>query len=233
MFIRLEHLDIGYGGRHRHIVATDLNFVAEGGQLTCLLGRNGTGKSTLLRTLAGLQRPLGGRIVLEKEEGDEFQVSSFERQSHSFESDGRLCSVVLTDRIDDLSLSVEEVVAMGRMPYTGFWGRLTDQDRLIVSEAMATTGIDSMARKPWNTLSDGERQKVLIAKALAQQTPLMLLDEPTAFLDHPSKIETFALLKRLAHEQGKIIILSTHDLELARQWGDHFWEMSLSASHAT
>ena len=190
MFIRLEHLDIGYGGRHRHIVATDLNFVAEGGQLTCLLGRNGTGKSTLLRTLAGLQRPLGGRIVLEKEEGDEFQVSSFERQSHNFESDGRLCSVVLTDRIDDLSLSVEEVVAMGRMPYTGFWGRLTDQDRLIVSEAMATTGIDSMAGKPWNTLSDGERQKVLIAKALAQQTPLMLLDEPTAFLDHPSKIET-------------------------------------------
>lgn len=233
MFIRLEHLDIGYGGRHRHIVATDLNFVAEGGQLTCLLGRNGTGKSTLLRTLAGLQRPLGGRIVLEKEEGDEFQVSSFERQSHSFESDGRLCSVVLTDRIDGLSLSVEEVVAMGRMPYTGFWGRLTDQDRLIVSEAMATTGIDTMARKPWNTLSDGERQKVLIAKALAQQTPLMLLDEPTVFLDHPSKIETFALLKRLAHEQGKIIILSTHDLELARQWGDHFWEMSLSASHAT
>ena len=122
---------------------------------------------------------------------------------------------------------------MGRMPYTGFWGRLTDQDRLIVSEAMATTGIDSMAGKPWNTLSDGERQKVLIAKALAQQTPLMLLDEPTAFLDHPSKIETFALLKRLAHEQGKIIILSTHDLELARQWGNHFWEMSLSASHAT
>jgi iron complex transport system ATP-binding protein len=134
----------------------------------------------------------------------------------------RLVAVVLTDRPDMRQLSVREVAAMGRMPYTGFFGRLNDEDRQVVDEALVRTGIGSYADRAVETLSDGERQKVMIAKALAQQTPVMILDEPTAFLDYPSKVEILKLLRRLAHDTGRTILLSTHDLDLAAALGDRF-----------
>lgn len=127
-------------------------------------------------------------------------------------------AVVLTDRVDVKNMTVEEVVGLGRTPYTNFWGMLSAEDKAVVAQSMQQVGIGALARRDFSTLSDGERQKVMIAKALAQQTPLVLLDEPTAFLDYPSKREVMVLLSQLAHEQGKAILLSTHDVELAEQY---------------
>ena len=136
-----------------------------------------------------------------------------------------LVSVVLTDRPLTPSLTAAEMVGMGRAPYTGFWGRLSDDDRRLVSEAMQTVGIDSLATRRMGRLSDGERQKVMIAKALAQHTPVIVLDEPTAFLDYPSKVAVMKTLARLAHDEGKTILMSTHDLELAAQLGDELMKI--------
>ena len=199
-----EKLDIGYrtGRSGKKTVAGGLSATLESGQMTCLLGRNGTGKSTLLRTLAGLQEPVGGKIVPDLR--------------------GR-CAVVLTERIDLRNLSVEEVVGLGRTPHTNFWGTLCDEDRAVVGDAMRQVGIEALATTDFAMLSDGERQKTLIAKALAQQTPIVILDEPTIFLDFPSKREIFLLLQRLAHEQGKTILLSTHDVALAAEFADVVW----------
>jgi iron complex transport system ATP-binding protein len=122
-------------------------------------------------------------------------------------------------------MTVEELVGMGRSPYTGFWGTLTDKDLLIVDEAIQLVGVESLKGRYIHTLSDGERQKVMIAKALAQQTPIIYLDEPTAFLDFPSKVEVMQLLHRLAREQQKTIFLSTHDVELSLQVADCIWLM--------
>ena len=132
-------------------------------------------------------------------------------------------AVVLTDRVDVKNMTVEEVVGLGRTPYTNFWGMLSAEDKAVVAQSMQQVGIGALARRDFSTLSDGERQKVMIAKALAQQTPLVLLDEPTAFLDYPSKREVMVLLSQLAHEQGKAVLLSTHDVELAEQYADQIW----------
>lgn len=134
-------------------------------------------------------------------------------------------SVVLTDRVDVKNMTVEEVVGLGRTPYTNFWGMLSAEDKAVVAQSMQQVGIGALARRDFSTLSDGERQKVMIAKALAQQTPLVLLDEPTAFLDYPSKREVMVLLSQLAHEQGKAVLLSTHDVELAELFADNIWFM--------
>lgn len=173
------------------------------------------GKSTLLRTLAGVQPPLAGTVTLVAD-GVERQLSELSRRELS-----RWIGVVLTDRVEVENLTVEQLVGMGRMPYTGFFGRLNDDDRRMVGEALAMTGLTPLAQRQVGTLSDGERQKMMIAKALAQQTPVVLLDEPTAFLDYPSKVETLRLLGHLAHHTGKIIVLSTHDLNLAVHLADH------------
>jgi len=132
-----------------------------------------------------------------------------------------LVSVVLTEKMDVSHVTAAEMVGMGRMPYTGFWGRLSHADRFMVSEALRITGISSLADRDISTLSDGERQKVMIAKAQAQQTPIVLLDEPTAFLDYPSKVYMMKLLAKMAHEEGKIILLSTHDLDIVLRHADH------------
>ena len=134
-------------------------------------------------------------------------------------------AVVLTDRVDVKNMTVEEVVGLGRTPYTNFWGMLSAEDKAVVAQSMQQVGIGALARRDFSTLSDGERQKVMIAKALAQQTPLVLLDEPTAFLDYPSKVETLLLLRRIGREAQKTIFLSTHDLELALQVADRLWLM--------
>lgn len=211
--IELKNLSTGYG---RHTVSANLNATLQSGRLTCLLGPNGVGKSTLLRTLCGFQPPLEGRMEMD---GKDMAQLSRKEMSRSI-------GVVLTERPDVTDMRASDMVALGRTPYTGFWGRLGTEDRNRVDEAMQLVGITHLAHRMIHTLSDGERQKVMIAKALAQQTPVILLDEPTAFLDFPSKVETMRLLHRLAHESGKTVFLSTHDLETAIQLSDDLWLLS-------
>ena len=209
--IVITDLAIGY---KQQVVAQHLSACLQGGRLTALIGPNGMGKSTLLRTLAGMQPALAGTVTL-SDGTTERRLDSLSKHEVS-----RWIGVVLTDRVDVANTTVAEVVATGRMPYTGFFGHLDNKDRQVVDEAMHLTGISALAHRQVTTLSDGERQKIMIAKALAQQTPVVLLDEPTAFLDYPSKVETLRLLHRLAHETGKIIVLSTHDLNLAMHIAD-------------
>ena len=138
----------------------------------------------------------------------------------------KLIGVVLTEKPDVRNMSVRELVSLGRSPYTGFWGTYHEEDLRIVDEAIEMVGITALTRRPIHTLSDGERQKVMIAKALAQQTPVIFLDEPTAFLDYPSKVEVLQLLRRISREAQKTIFLSTHDVELALQLADTIWLMT-------
>ena len=204
-----------------HCVASDLNATALPGTLTCLIGHNGTGKSTLLRTIARLQPSIDGRVLIG---GNDISTLKPTRLS-------RMLSIVLTSRPDVRNMTVEELVALGRAPYTGFWGRLSADDRRIVRHSIESVGITAMAERRVCTLSDGEMQKVMIAKSLAQQTPVILLDEPTAFLDFPGKIDLMLLLQRLAHEERKTILLSTHDLETALQTADRLWLLADGALH--
>ena len=199
MKLEARHLSTGYGNR---VVSRDLNLTLEEGKLTCLLGRNGCGKSTLLRTLSGAQKPLSGTVT---------------------KTSPRELGIVLTDRIDVMGLRVRDVIAMGRQPYTGYFGGLTAEDEEIVYEAMNLTHTKKFADSPIASLSDGERQKIMIAKALAQQTPIILMDEPSAFLDDQSKVEMMQMLQYLAHEEWKSILLSTHDVEMAMQMSDFIW----------
>ena len=214
--IRLTDVSIGYRWRKGlRTVATGITAGINSGELTCLLGRNGAGKSTLLRTLAGFQPRLAGSISIEGRELDDYSDRELAQR----------LGVVLTERPDVQQMTAWELVAMGRSPYTGFWGRLNSDDERVVDEAIALVGIEALAERQVTTLSDGERQKVMIAKALAQQTSIIFLDEPTAFLDYPSKVETLLLLRRISREAGKTIFLSTHDLELALQVADRLWLM--------
>lgn len=210
--ITTNRLTVGYRG---HRVVEDISLSLPCGRLVCLLGPNGAGKSTFLRTLCGFQPPIAGTVT----------ISGSDITTMSAAEVARLVSVVLTDRPLTPSLTAAEMVGMGRAPYTGFWGRLSDDDRRLVSEAMQTVGIAPLATRRMGRLSDGERQKVMIAKALAQHTPVIVLDEPTAFLDYPSKVAVMKTLARLAHDEGKTILMSTHDLELAAQLGDELMEI--------
>ena len=210
--ITTNRLTVGYRG---HRVVEDISLSLPCGRLVCLLGPNGAGKSTLLRTLCGFQPPIAGTVT----------ISGSDITTMSAAEVARLVSVVLTDRPLTPSLTAAEMVGMGRAPYTGFWGMLSDEDRRLISEAMQTVGIDSLATRRMGRLSDGERQKVMIAKALAQHTPVIVLDEPTAFLDYPSKVAVMKTLARLAHDEGKTILMSTHDLELAAQLGDELMKI--------
>lgn len=195
--IKCENITIGYGTR---VIQHDLSFILPDGELIALLGANGCGKSTLLRTLAGLQPPLGG--------------------TYSPIANEKTVALVLTERLSVESATVRDVVAMGRYPYTSFLGTLTAADRRIVNEAMEQVGVADLADSFYNDHSDGEKQRILIAKALAQQTPVILLDEPTAHLDLPSRIKTLNLLHDIAHTQGKTILISTHELDLALRTAD-------------
>ena len=214
--IRLSNLSIGYRGKNgTRVVATGISAAIRSGELTCLLGANGVGKSTLLRTLSAFQPKLDGEVLIEGQE-----IATFSDKELS-----RLIGVVLTEKPDIKNMSVRELVALGRSPYTGFWGTLHEDDWQVVDEAIHAVRIEPLRERMIHTLSDGERQKVMIAKALAQQTPVIFLDEPTAFLDFPSKVEMMQLLRRLAREQQKTIFLSTHDFELALQVADTLWLM--------
>ena len=214
MMITLKNLVVGYpDGRHTRQLNHAANEEAHDGMLTCLIGANGAGKSTLLRTIAGFQLPLEGTVLLG---GDDVRALSPRQRAERM-------AVVLTDRPDVMCTTVWEMVATGRAPFTGFWGRLSGKDRNIVTRSLRLVGIEWMADRTVASLSDGERQKVMIAKALAQQTPVILLDEPTAFLDYPSRVEVMQLLLNIAHEEHKTVLLSTHDLDLALQTADRIW----------
>ena len=218
--IALQNLSIGYRLRHStKTVANDICASIRAGELTCLLGPNGVGKSTLLRTLAAFQPKLAGTVTY-CVDGKEAEVESLSDKQLS-----RLIGVVLTEKPDVRNMTVRELVALGRSPYTGFWGMLSQDDHEIVDESIRLVGAEALCHRRVDTLSDGERQKIMVAKALAQQTPIIFLDEPTAFLDYPSKVEMLQLLLRLAHSMNKTIFLSTHDLELALQVADSVWLM--------
>ena len=214
--IKIQDLSIGYVDKKEvKVVANHITATIFSGELTCLLGANGVGKSTLLRTLSAFQPKLGGKIFIEGKEISEFTDKQL----------SRVISVVLTEKPDIRNMTVEELVGLGRSPYTGFWGTLAKDDKVVVNNAIRLVGIESMQGRMIQTLSDGERQKVMIAKALAQDTPVIYLDEPTAFLDYPSKVEMMQLLYKLSRETDKTIFLSTHDLELALQIADKLWLM--------
>ena len=212
--ISAQDLCIGYRtGKKEKRVHEHLSFELHAGELTCLLGANGAGKSTLLRTLSASQPALEGDLLMMGK-----SMSDYSEKERS-----RTIGVVLTDKTFAGGLSVYELVALGRQPHTGFFGRLTKEDKRIVEEAMENVGIAHKAKSYTAELSDGERQKVMIAKALVQECPLILLDEPTAFLDVVSRIEIMHLLHRLAVEQNKAILLSTHDIEQALVLADKLW----------
>jgi len=204
-------------------VQRDLSFSLYEGEMVCMLGPNGCGKSTLLRTLAGLQPALAGESKVES------RKSKVESQ--------KAIALVLTERLSLENTTVHDVVAMGRYPYTSFLGGLTDEDEAIIAQSLQQVGFAPShqgegrggATSFFNAHSDGEKQRILIAKALAQQTPIILLDEPTAHLDLPHRILVLRLLRQLAHEQGKTILISTHELDLALALSDRILLMSPKA----
>ena len=214
--LRLSNLSVGYKSR---VIASGINAELQRGKLTCLLGVNGCGKSTLLRTMCGFIAPLEGEVFL-----GEQPMSSLTAQERA-----RNISIVLTHNEDIRGMTVWDVVAMGRSPYTGYWGRLEDNDREIIRKSLEMVGlsgdVNNFEHRRITEISDGERQKVMTAKAIAQQTPVILLDEPTAFLDYPSKGRMFKLLAQIARDMDKAILLSTHDLEHAKQYADLAWVM--------
>lgn len=200
--IRFQDLTLGYGSR---ILIEKLSTRVKPGELTALVGRNGTGKSTLLRAIAGLGEILSGDIILADKPINE--LSTAERAS--------TISFVTTDKVRIANLRCRDVVALGRAPYTNWIGRMQKQDEEIVMRSMELVGMGDYADKTMDRMSDGECQRIMIARALAQQTPIILLDEPTAFLDMPNRYELCTLLRRLAHEEQKCILFSTHELDIA------------------
>ena len=213
--LQTRDLCIGYAPKRRpHVeVAADIGVELLKGELVCLLGPNGAGKSTLMRTLAGLQKPLTGEVHLEG--CDLHGLTESER--------ARLLGLVLTERVDVGNLSAYALVALGRYPYTGWDGRLSHEDEEVVRWAIDAVGARDLAGRSVGELSDGERQKVMIARALAQEPAVLLLDEPTAFLDLPRRVEIVQLLRRLAGDSDRAVLLSTHDLDLALRCADRLW----------
>ena len=207
--ITAENLSAGYVSP----ILQHINLTLRSGSLTCLVGVNGSGKSTLIRTLAGLQKPLGGVVYF-----DGADIAGLAPKKLA-----QLVSVVLTDPVLDSLMTVRELVAAGRMPHTGFLGGLADNDKSIVENAMSRLQIAGIADRPLHKISDGQRQRALIARAIAQETPVIWLDEPTAFLDFRSRAEVMQLLRDMAHDEGKAVLCSTHELDLAQRYGDWFW----------
>lgn len=210
-------LTIGYKD---FTVARNLDLRLEDGSLVCLLGPNGVGKSTLLRTLAGMQKPLAGSVRLNGESLHAMKPQALAKQ----------LSIVTTERIDVGLLTGYDLVALGRFPYTDWQGRLTTADKKIIDHSIISVRGEALAQKPVGEMSDGERQKMMIARALAQSPAVMLLDEPTAFLDLPRRAEVMQILRNLALKEKKAIMLSTHDLDLALRNADKIWLM-MRGSH--
>lgn len=200
-------LTIGYPGR---VVCSGIGFAVRKGELVALLGRNGSGKSTLLKTLTGRLAPVEGNMT----------IAGFDVKGMKLSRMARVVSIVTPERGDDLPLSARETVELGRHPFTGFMGRLSRHDHSIVEQAMKDTGCLHLAERRVGSLSDGERQKVLIARALAQDTPVMLLDEPFSFIDVAARLELMRLLRGIAASHDKAILFSTHDVAQAFRYAD-------------
>ncbi len=216
-----KDLSVGYrNGNRINEVLEHLNVSLYAGELVCLLGANGIGKSTLLRTISGVQPPLKGII----------EINGRDLTSYSSKELSKLIGIVYTDRTLAGALTVEELVSLGRQPYTGFFGRLDSDDYKIVNDAIEAVGMSHKSHDYVATLSDGERQKAMIARALAQETPIIILDEPTAFLDVASRIETMQLLRQLAQSQQKAVLLSTHDVGLSLPLTDRLWLVTSGAT---
>lgn len=219
--IELRHLRTGYTERRRSVVISpDLSLSIRPGEIVMLMGPNGSGKSTLMHTMAGLLPPLAGEVELGEKPLSSLTMKEVARQ----------LSLVLTERIPTGNMDVWEVVTIGRYPYTGFRSVLSAEDKRICEEALTTCRLTELRERIFDTLSDGEKQRVMIARALAQETPLILLDEPTAHLDLPSRLEVTTMLRTLAHKLGKSILISTHELDLALGWADTIWLLDRSGA---
>lgn len=216
--LEADRLSIGYlpAGGDSGFIRKEISFTAERGELVALIGPNGSGKSTLLKTLTGFIPPLKGSVRWMGKPVGSYTPAEL----------ARLISYVSTENLRLPNMRVADLVAYGRFPYTGWLGRLREEDLQMVSTSIRKTGLSDFARREVITLSDGERQRALIARALAQNTPFILLDEPTAFLDVSAKYEIFQLLRQLARTEGKTILLSTHDLNIALREADKFWMLT-------
>ncbi len=209
--LNITALSTGYhSGKSRKTISKDLNLHIQEGTFIGLLGPNGCGKSTLLRTIAGLQPALEGDIAIKQ-----IQIQKLKSKEKA-----RLLSLVLTDRVTSAYLIVEDIVGMGRYPHTGSMGILSEQDKIAVKKALQQCDLEDFAQRAYSELSDGEKQRVMLARALTQDTPLMMLDEPTAHLDLPNRVSLMRMLRDLAKQTNKAILLSTHELDLALQWCD-------------
>ena len=212
-----SNLSIGYQSKQETIIIADnLNLNLIEGKLITLVGGNGIGKSTLLRTLTGIQKPIAGDVYLNKKNIKNYSSVDLAQN----------LSVVLTEKLPPSNLTVYELVALGRQPYTNWVGKLSGNDVLKIDNAIQLAGIESFQTKKYHQISDGQLQKVLIARALAQDTPIIILDEPTTHLDLLHKVAVFKLLKKLSEETGKCILFSTHDIDLAIQLSDEMIVMT-------
>lgn len=205
--MRLENISLGYKGK---MLIDGAELKIRRGELTALIGRNGTGKSTLLRAIAGISSPSSGNILL----------NGLNMRDINPERLARTVALVTPERVRVADLRCEDVVALGRAPYTNWIGRMQSEDRAIVEECLAAVDMQEYAHRTMDSLSDGESQRIMIARALAQQTPILLLDEPTSFLDLPNRYKLVGLLSRLSHEQNKAILFSTHELDIATRLSD-------------
>jgi cobalamin transport system ATP-binding protein len=212
--LRTRDLAVGYRSRGvRRAVLEHVDLTVRAGELVCLLGPNGIGKSTLLRTVARMQPALWGSVELGGSDLGSITQTELARR----------LGVVLTERLGVEALAVRRIVELGRYPYSGWFGRITDRDRAVVDWAIDAVGARHLADRDFSRLSDGERQRVMIARALAQEPVLLVLDEPTAFLDLPSRVELIGLLRQLTRDAALAVVVSTHDLELALRTADVIW----------
>ena len=214
--LSVANVSIGYKNKNELLsIAENISLEIYKGEMVCLLGPNGGGKSTLIRTLAGMQPALSGVVTID---GDDIHAMNLELLAKKM-------SVVLTDAVTVPNMKVFDIVALGRYPHTNWFGTLSQTDVEIVRSAMQKVGLQGFDNRDFQQLSDGEKQRAMIAKALAQDTPFIMLDEPTAHLDLPNRIEVMTLLKNLARTTYKSILLSTHELDLALQVSDRIWLM--------
>ncbi|WP_456459402.1 ABC transporter ATP-binding protein [Reichenbachiella sp.] len=214
--LKIIGLNVGYATKE---IAKDINLILGGGQLVCLLGQNGVGKSTLLRTLSNLQEPLAGKI-----EVDDQDINSLDRRELATK-----LGIITTEKIGMSNMTVRELVALGRYPYTNWIGQESEEDTQKIEEAISRCRINYIENSKLSAISDGQFQKAMVARVLAQDTDIILMDEPTAHLDVVNRVEMFQLLQSIKNETGKSILISTHELDLSMQFADELWLMNFNA----